>query len=88
METLPNFLVSCNISCSPKAERQLPSPDMDRLAPKTPERTSTINTAKNKKKKKMNINMIISQNICGLKRHEKKNEFFHHFQQRQTFAAL
>ena len=32
--------------------------------------------------------MIISQNICGLKLHEKKDEFFHHLQQRRPFAAL
>ena len=36
----------------------------------------------------MNIKMIISQNVCGLKRHEKKDEFFHHLQQRRPFAAL
>ena len=61
---------------------------MDRPAPETSEGTSTINTSKNKKKKKMNIKMIISQNICGLKLHEKKDEFFHHLQQRRPFAAL
>ena len=32
--------------------------------------------------------MIISQKFCGLKRHEKKDEFFHHLRQRRPFAAL
>ena len=61
---------------------------MDQPAPKISEGTSTINTAKNKNKKKMNIKMIISQNFRGLKRHEKKYEFFHHLQRRQPFAVL
>ena len=88
METLPNFHVSCGSSWSPNTKWQLPAPDMDWLAPETSEGTPTINNAKNKKKKKMNIKMIISQNVCGLKRHEKKNEFFHHLRRRQPFAAL
>ena len=78
METLPNFLVSCESLCSPNTERQLPAPEMDQLAPNTSERSPTIKTPKNKKTKKMNIKMIISQNVCGLKCHEKKDEFFHH----------
>ena len=61
---------------------------MDQLAPETSERSPTIKTAKNKKKKKMNINMIISQNVRGLKRHEKKDELFHHLQRRRPFASL
>ena len=88
METLPNFLLSCKSSCSPNTERQLPAPEMNQPAPETCEGVSTINTAKNKKKKKMNIKMIISQNVCDLKRHEKKDEFFHHLQQQLPFAAL
>ena len=88
METLPNFLVSCKSLCSPNTERQLRAPEIDQLAPETSERYPTIKTAKNKKKKRMNIKMIISKNICGLKRHEKKDEFFHHLQWRQPFAAL
>ena len=36
----------------------------------------------------MNIKMIISQNFCGLKRHDKKDEVFHHLWQRRPFAAL
>ena len=36
----------------------------------------------------MNINMIISQNVRGLKRHEKKDEFLRHLRRQQTFAAL
>ena len=32
--------------------------------------------------------MIISQNVRGLKRHEKKDEFSHHLRQRQLFAVL
>ena len=32
--------------------------------------------------------MIISQNILGLQRHEKKDEFFHHLWRRRPFAAL
>ena len=88
METLPNFLVSCKSLCSPNTERQLPAPEMDQLAPETSERYLTIKTAKNMKKKKMNIKMIISQNVCGLKRHKKKDEFFHHLRRRRLFAAL
>ena len=61
---------------------------MDQLAPKTSERSPTIRTAKNKKKKKMNTKMIISQNVRGLKRHEKKDELFHHLRRRQPFTAL
>ena len=88
METLPNFLVSCKILYSPNTERQLPAPEMYQLAPKTSERFPRIKTAKNKKKKKMNIKMIISQNVCGLKRHEKKDRFFHHLRRRRPFAVL
>ena len=88
METLTNFHVSCEKLCSPNTERQLPAPDMDQPAPKTSEGTSMINTAKNKKKKKINIKMIISQKFRGLKRHEKKDEFFHHLRQRQPFDEL
>ena len=88
MEKLPNFLVSCESLCSPNTERQLPAPEMNQLAPETSERSPTIKTAKNKKKKKMKIKMIISQNVRGLKRHEKKYEFFHHLRRRQPFAAL
>ena len=76
MEKLPNFLVSCESLCSPNTERQLPAPEIDRLAHETSESSPTIKTAKNKKKKKMNIKMIISQNVCGLKRNEKKDKFF------------
>ena len=36
----------------------------------------------------MKIKMIISQNFRGLKRHEKKYEFFHNLRQRRPFAAL
>ena len=36
----------------------------------------------------MNIKMIISKNVCGLKRHKKKDELFHHLRWRQPFAAL
>ena len=36
----------------------------------------------------MNIKMIISQNVRGLKRHEKKDEFYHHLRRQQHFAAL
>ena len=61
---------------------------MYQLAPETSERSPTIKTAKNKKKKKMNIKMIISQNVRGLKRHVKKDDFFHHLRQQQPFAAL
>ena len=61
---------------------------MDLPETETSEGNSTINTAKNKKKKKMNIKMIISKNVRSLKRHEKKDEFFHHLQQRQPFAVL
>ena len=66
----------------------LPAPEIDRPAPETSEGTSTINTTKNKKKKKMNIKMIISQNVRGLKRHNKKDELFAHLRRRRTFAAL
>ena len=88
MEKLPNFLVSCESLCSPNTERQLPAPEMDQLAPETSEISPTIQTAKNKKKKKMNIKIIISKNVCGLKRHEKKYELFHHLRRRQPFTAL
>ena len=88
MATLPSLHVSCDSSCSPNTERQLPAPDMDRPAPETSEGTSTINTAKKKKKKKMIIKMIISKNVRGLKRHEKKDKFFHHLQQQLPFSAL
>ena len=36
----------------------------------------------------MNIKMIISKNVCGLKRHKKKDELFHHFRRQRPFAAL
>ena len=36
----------------------------------------------------MNIKMIISQIVRGLKRHEKKDEFFHHLRRRGPFAEL
>ena len=36
----------------------------------------------------MNIKMIISQNVRGLKRHEKKDELFQHLRRRRPFAAL
>ena len=88
METLPNFHVSCESSFSPNTERQLPAPEMDRPAPKRSEGTSTINTAKKKKKKNMNIKMIISQSVHVLKYHEKKYEFLHHLQRRRPFAEL
>ena len=38
--------------------------------------------------KNMNIKMIISQHVSGLKRHEKKDEFFHNLRRRRPFAAL
>ena len=88
METLTNLHLSCKSSCSPNTERQLPAPKMDRPAPKKSEGTSTIKPAKNKKKKKMNIKMIISQKFHGLKRHGKKDEFFHNLRRRRPFAAL
>ena len=61
---------------------------MDWPETETSEGNSTINSAKNKKKKNMNIKMIISKFFRGLKRHEKKYEFFHHLQRRQPFAVL
>ena len=88
METLPNFHVSYKNSCYTNTERQLPDPEMDQPAPKTSEGTSTINTAKNKKKKKMNIKMIISKFFRGLKRHKKKDKLFHHLWRLWPFAAL
>ena len=36
----------------------------------------------------MNIKMIILQIVCCLKRHEKKDEFFHKLRQRLPFDAL
>ena len=65
-----------------------PSSEMDRPAPETSEGTSTINTAKNNKKKEMNIKMIISKNVSGLKLHKNNEEFFHHLRRRRPFAAL
>ena len=88
METLPTLHVSCEISFSPNTERQMPAPKMDRPAPEIYEGTSTINTAKKKKKKNMNIKMIITQTFRGLKCREKKDEFIHNFRQRRPFAAL
>ena len=32
--------------------------------------------------------MIISQNVRGLKRHEKKDEFFHQLRRQRPFSAL
>ena len=32
--------------------------------------------------------MIISQKFCGLERHDKKDEFFHHLWWQRPFAAL
>ena len=61
---------------------------MDKLAPETSEKSPTIKTTKNKKKKQMNIKMIISQNVRRLKRHEKIDEFFHHLRRQQPFASL
>ena len=61
---------------------------MDRPAPETSEGTSTINTATNKKEKKMNIKMIILQKFCGLRLHEKKDEIFQNLWRRRPFAEL
>ena len=85
MSTSP---VSRDRSRYPNAERHLSASEEDWLATKTPEdnMTTTKTTTNNKKQK--NIRLILSQNVRGLKRVEKKEELFSNLRRRNAFAAM